>query len=243
MQNWHYLAIMRHGHSHANAAVKQKVDAHFYPVSGSDQAIELDERGELEVACAAKFLNGFAGLRISQIWTSPFKRVVQTSERLVAGLGYAPTITQDQRLAKRDYGAFWNLTYRGVEELFPEEHKKFVAQGKLLYRPPGGENYEDLFQRVDGFYDSHVAPSKDTLLVVTHLAVVLALQGKLDKVSHDEIIDRYDNSAVANGTVRLYRRAGANEPWQFFQEFVPVGGPQADPAPCCREVAEVCKTK
>jgi probable phosphoglycerate mutase len=219
---WQYLALMRHGHSYANAAIKQGADSQYYSVSGSDQDVEIDARGRVEVACAAKTLASLfpSAHPISAIWTSPFKRVMQSADTVLTALGYPLSRSADARLSKRSYGKFWNLSYKGVEEFFPEENKRFCFEGPIDYRPPEGENYPDLFDRADKFFDEHLAKSTGNVLVLTHLVVVLAFQRRIEQLPDQEVLQRYEQSAIANATVILYRRRNENQSWQFYRQFV-----------------------
>lgn len=228
---WQYLVLMRHGHSFANAAIKQGGDSHFYSITGSDDRVELDEVGKLEMACAAGVLSGLFPSQhaLANIWTSSFRRVTQSEQIISAKLGYQPRCDQDPRLAKRSYGEFWNLSYRGVEELYPEEHKRYLSEGKLQYRPPGGENYYDLFARVDQFFEQKLRSVRGNTLVLTHSVVFLALQRRLDGLSDAAVWSCYEAESVRNGSAVFYRRRERNEPWQFFAAYVPELG-QLTPA-------------
>jgi broad specificity phosphatase PhoE len=220
---WQYFVLMRHGHSYANAAVKNGSDSHYYSVSGSDETVELNDQGKREVAFAAGLLAKLfpSGNPIATIWTSSFRRVTQSADMVRKELGYPIARTMDARLDKRSYGLFWNLTYKGVEDLYPEEHKLYKAEGPLLYRPPGGENYYDLFARTDKFFSEHIQKSSKNILVLTHLAVILAFQRKTEALSDEDMYERYEESAIRNGTVFVYRRKTRSEAWQFFCQFAP----------------------
>jgi broad specificity phosphatase PhoE len=224
--NWQYLVLMRHGRTPANKAVVEETDSHFYSVSGSDETIKLDGTGELQTTWVGRLLAMLFPAphrRIHRIHASGFRRVTQSAERVSAELGYTPVISTDRRLNKRSYGEFWNISYKGVEELYPGEHELFVALGQLLYRPPGGENYLDLFARTDDFHDSElIEPSGDNTLVLTHLVVVLALMRRLDGLTDEEVVRLYDEMAMPNGYVRIYRRRrNTRDPWRFCAHFVP----------------------
>jgi len=220
---WQYLMLMRHGHSFANAAIKKGSDSHFYSISGSDDRIELDELGKLEASKMSRVLSRLfrTDKPLTKIWTSSYVRVTQTADIIVGTLKYPVERCVDRRLAKRSYGKFWNLSYRGVEELYPEENKKFIEQGRLHYRPPEGENYFDLFARADDFYDKEIAASQNNVLLVTHSVVLLALQRRLENLSDEDVLTRYEQESVRNGSTFFYRRQASTDPWQLFATFVP----------------------
>ncbi len=106
-----------------------------------------------------------------------FERVRQTASLISDCFDYEPLYTEDARVEKRSYGKFWNLTYRGVKELYPDEYSIFETLGPFKYRPPGGENYYDLFERIEEFGGERaVVSSEGNQLVVTSSAAMLAFR-------------------------------------------------------------------
>lgn len=81
-----------------------------------------------------------------------------------------------------------------------------------------------MFARVDGFFDKEVVPACGNWLVVTHMVVLLALQRKLDGMTDEEVLQRYEDEDVPNGYIRIYRRRRNDEPWQFFRDYKPEAG-------------------
>jgi len=224
--DWQYILLMRHGRTRANEVVVEETNSHFYSVSGSDQEIELDSKGELQTTWIGMLLALLfpASLRpITRICASKFRRVAQSTERVTAELGYVPAVSTDDRLSKRSYGELWNVSYKGLEELYPGEHELFIALGPLLYRPPGGENYYDLFDRTDSFYITELLEAlSDNILVLTHLVVMLALMRHLDGLTDEEVVRMYNEMALPNGCVRIYRRRrNTRGPWEFYAQFAP----------------------
>lgn len=211
-----YLVLVRHGQSQANVLTGLPSDEHYYQLSGSDRAVGLTDEGLAQSLAAGRRLAAFMGQdeRFEHLFVSPFRRTRQTADALSAELGYAPGTSEDERLCKRSYGEFWNLTYRGLQDLHPGEFARFQREGGLVYRAPGGENYLDVFARVDNFLDETVGPAKGHILVVTHSVVVLSLQRRLEGLPDQEVMNRYETVALPNGHILVYSRAGANSPWQ-----------------------------
>jgi broad specificity phosphatase PhoE len=220
MRRPQYLAVVRHEESQANVVMQIPTDELFYPVAGSDPEVGLTADG---------FLHGpTTGQRLARLFPpetpvdrlilSPFRRVRESADRIQDGLGYAPPRLEDSRLSKRSYGAFWNLTYKGLQELHPEEYQRYLQMGKFLYRAPGGgENYPDVFARVTAFVEEAVAPSCENLLVVTHSVVMLALQRQFEGLSDEEIVRMYEQVEIPNGHIMLYRRQDPSRPWERCQ--------------------------
>lgn len=218
-----FLVLVRHGQTLPNLLVAESEDELYYAASGSDRNVELTEDGAGEANQAGLHISRFfpETRPIRRILRSPFRRVEQTSDSIAAHLPYEPELVVDERLCKRDYGVLWNVTYRGLEELFPEEHARFQDHGPLAYRPPEGENYPDLFARVDELYDECIEPSDETLVVVTHLVVVLALRRRLDGLADEEVLRLYEETALPNGYVLIYERSGPGSQWTLHSAFKP----------------------
>lgn len=196
------VVLVRHEESLANASLNSTgADNHFYNVSGSDISVGLTELGLQR--------SDEIGLRLSQTFTartplavaisSDYRRTTTTRDRIVAALPYAVVTKSDSRLNKRSYGLFWNLTYKGVQDLHPAEYARYLREGPLLYRPPEGENYYDLFARCDSFAQDILDTTSGDTLVVTHLAVILALRRKLDGLDDNEVARMYEEMSIPNG--------------------------------------------
>lgn len=215
-----YLVLVRHGLSLANVHMTQPTDAHYYEVSGSDLLVALTEEGRAQSTQAGRRVarvfskrRRFKALRLS-----PFKRVVESTDLIAAELGYSVDRKEDPRLKKRSYGVFWNVSYKGVEELFPEEHERFKAEGDLLYRPPEGENYFDVFERVEDFIDEEAnAEDAGNLLVVTHSVVMLSFQRTLGGLPDDEVVRQYHDVSLPNGAILVFKREHQGDSWSNWQ--------------------------
>lgn len=212
-----FLALFRHGESWANVATQQPTDSHYYEISGSDPQVGLTPNGleqSLGTGCLlARLFPPEAP--IDSIRLSPFRRVEQSADQVDNGLGYSPPRKVDKRLSKRSYGDFWNLTYKGLEELYPGEYAAYEKVGKLLYRAPGGgENYPDVFARVAEYIAEEVDPSRENIAIGTHSVVMLAFQRNIEGLSAREVVRRYEDVALPNGQVALYVREDPSQPWQ-----------------------------
>ncbi|HEY9756831.1 MAG TPA: histidine phosphatase family protein [Oculatellaceae cyanobacterium] len=209
MANYYqYLIVLRHGQTPPNMMIETPTDAHFYPVTGADTTIGMTVFGVEQVVEAAEFIVKFLGkLRLKRIFCSQFYRTRQTALLVQKALPYHPPVREDKRIAKRGYGDFWNITYAGVKALYPEEYAKFMEVGSYMYRPPGGENYPDLKVRLESFIADEIEGSDDNICISGHAAGVLMLeQMLLGELTNYELVERYDNIAVLNATVTVYRR-------------------------------------
>ena len=206
--NNQYLIVLRHGQTLPNLLLAEAINSYFYALSGSDTTIGLTELGFVQAREAAMFIAEFLGKnRLAKIYCSQFKRTSQTADVVQAQLPNRPVVIEDVRIAKRNYGEFWNITYAGVEALFPEEYLKFAQLGGYLYRPPGGENYPDLENRLQSFMRDEIDSTDDNVCVSGHSVGALMLeQMLLGELTNYELVERYENIAVLNASVTIYTR-------------------------------------
>jgi broad specificity phosphatase PhoE len=211
-----FLLLVRHGQSQANAAIESGTDELYYDIAGSDREVALTQLGVSQALEAGHKLSRFLSNRgpITRAWLSPFRRIRETVDLIESTLGYKTPRREDERLAKRSYGLFWNLTYKGVAMLHPEEHAKFNQQGALDYRPPGGENYPDVFARIQRFIEDELGQEEGNILIGAHSVVILAFQRLLEGLPDSEVIRRYENVELENCHIHAFVRHAASERWE-----------------------------
>lgn len=217
-----YLVLGRHGESEANAGLTKSTDGLYYSNSGSDPAVPLTALGRRQGdAVATKLSTLFPSERkIVRAFHNDYTRVESFAGIITGGIGYDVERRCDSRLNKRSYGAFWNLTYKGVRELHAEEWQRFQEQGTLHYRPPGGgENYPDVFSRVDQFIEQEVMPATDNLLIVTSSVVVLSFIRNFEQLSDEEVVRQYEAQSVPNAHYFVFCRDGAGSPWRRCEKL------------------------
>ncbi len=203
-----YLIVLRHGQTLPNVLIEQPNNSYFYTLSGSDTTIGCTALGLVQVREAALFIAQFLkNIRIKKMFCSQFLRTQQTATVVQEVLPNHPPVIEDVRIAKRNYGQFWNITYAGVKALYPAEYLKFLTLGAYLYRPPNGENYPDLKNRLQSFLQDEIEPSDDHMLISGHSVGVLMLeQMLLGELTDYELVERYENIAVQNASVTIYKR-------------------------------------
>jgi broad specificity phosphatase PhoE len=205
--NKKYLVVARHGQSFANRRLKKEKNGIKYSLAGSDASIGLTARGKNQARNSGNKLQSlFSGEnRFRRMYANRFERVRQSGRLMRSRFDYSVECVEDKRLEKRSYGAFWNLTYRGVQELYPDEYAIFQALGPLRYRPPGGENYNDLFERVENFCDEEALASfEGNQLVVTSSAVMLAFRRLYAGLKDAELVEMYESMHIGNGDFDVY---------------------------------------
>jgi len=205
--NKKYLVVARHGQSFANRRLKKEKNGIKYSLAGSDASIGLTARGKNQARNSGNKLQSlfFGENRFRRMYANRFERVRQSGRLMRSRFDYSVECVEDKRLEKRSYGVFWNLTYRGVQELYPSEYAIFQALGPLRYRPPGGENYNDLFERVENFCDEEALASfEGNQLVVTSSAVMLAFRRLYAGLKDAELVEMYENMHIGNGDFDVY---------------------------------------
>ncbi len=216
--NKKYLVVVRHGESFANRRLRKDKDGIKYSLAGSDASIGLTPRGKRQARTRGKTLNSlFSGAnRFHSVTANRFERVRQTASLIAECFDYEPLYTEDARVEKRSYGKFWNLTYRGVKELYPDEYSIFETLGPFKYRPPGGENYYDLFERIEEFGDERaVVSSEGNQLVVTSSAAMLAFRRTYAGLADEKLVEMYESMAIRNGDFDVYELDETSGKWKL----------------------------
>jgi broad specificity phosphatase PhoE len=136
--------------------------------------------------------------------SSPLVRARATMDILRATLALAPTgYVLDNRLAEIAFGDWEGLTYRDILA----RDRSFVdarEHDKWLFRPPGGETYEEVTRRVGAW---HATLDRDTV-VTAHGGTARALIAFLGVAPPEEAVHHSIDQGVvyvfANGTVTRY---------------------------------------
>ncbi|XP_029012857.1 6-phosphofructo-2-kinase/fructose-2,6-bisphosphatase 2-like isoform X4 [Betta splendens] len=161
----HSIYLCRHGESQHN----------IEGLIGGDS--ELSERGK-EFAAALKGFVEEHDLSDLKVWTSQLRRTIQTAEEL--GVPYE----QWKILNEIDAGVCEEMTYKMIEEKFPEEFAMRDLD-KYHYRYPGGESYQDLVQRLEPVIME--LERQGNVLVICHQAVMRCLLAYFLDKSADEL--------------------------------------------------------
>jgi broad specificity phosphatase PhoE len=201
-------------------------DELYYSKAGSDPEICLTDVGHTQAIALAELIARLFPPEhaLTSMYGPDFCRIRQTLDHVEKKLSYRVERRLDARLAKRSYGNFWNLTHRGVQALYPEEYARYIAAGDLLYRAPGGgENYPDVFQRVEDFIASELASTTGHVFVGTHSVVALSFQHVLEDLPASEVLRQYEESSLVNTAVLVYWRdpTDTSSLWRPYNRFEP----------------------
>lgn len=164
--------------------------------------VELSDAGREESARTGRWFGELAE-KPTLIYSSPYARTAATTAIIKekAGLNGVETVF-DERLREREMGIFDRLTKRGALERYPEEFKRREEIGKFYYRPPGGESWADVAQRVRGFYRD-IAFS-ERILIVTHEVVIRVFRYVIENLTEEQILAIDKSCDVENGAITSY---------------------------------------
>jgi broad specificity phosphatase PhoE len=99
------------------------------------------------------------------------------------------------------------LTAQGITSRFPEEAERRQWLGKFYYRPPGGESWADVAQRVRGVL-TDLANTKrhERVLVTGHDVVLLLFCYVAEGLDEQEVLERARTNGLRNAAICRIRR-------------------------------------
>ncbi|MFA5904920.1 MAG: alpha-ribazole phosphatase [Desulfobacula sp.] len=126
--------------------------------------IPLDDTGLLQ---ARYWRTVFSEFPLDAVYSSYLQRCDHTARQIA---GKRPVITADA-LNEINMGQWDGKTFEEIKARYPEE---FIKRGESLsfYRPPGGESFQDLSNRVLAFFNDILVKKKERTLIVTHAGVI-----------------------------------------------------------------------
>jgi alpha-ribazole phosphatase len=132
--------------------------------------IELSATGYRQVA---RLRDRLADDGIDAVYTSDLRRALVTAE--VVSSGRKVDIVVCPELREINYGKVEGLTFEEIERLYPEVAES-ISNFSLQMKFPGGEDFEELVERVNKFLDeleNHA--SSQSILIVSHSGPVRIL--------------------------------------------------------------------
>jgi alpha-ribazole phosphatase len=128
---------------------------------------DLNQAGRLQVAHVAKEV---ANLGVQRILSSDLLRTSQTAAAIGERAGLKTELTHDLR--ELYFGQWEGLSWQEIEERFPQEAARWLAEFPL-WTAPGGEEYAAFTARVDAAITPLLLGTQDqTIAVVTHRGVM-----------------------------------------------------------------------
>lgn len=124
---------------------------------------KLSEKGKSQASNIAEYLKDE---NIDRIYTTPFSRTKET----VKELAEIKNIQIEERngLNEINFGDFESLSFKVIEEKYPEEFEKMIKEG-VKYKYPNGESLEETFIRVKNEMKKIISENENsTVLICSH---------------------------------------------------------------------------
>lgn len=204
------VILVRHGQSEGNVAAERAQAEHRdrIEVPARDPDVVLSQTGQRQADAVGRWLTALPSDEQPQvIWTSPYRRARETAERALAVAEVDLDYRVDERLRDRDMGITDQLTAQGITSRFPEEAERRQWLGKFYYRPPGGESWADVAQRVRGVL-TDLANTKrhERVLVTGHDVVLLLFCYVAEGLDEQEVLERARTNGLRNAAICRIRR-------------------------------------
>jgi probable phosphoglycerate mutase len=219
------LVLVRHGESVGNvanaAAYASRADR--LDLSVNDPSVELSDLGVTQATALGERLRELpAAQRPTVAVVSSYVRAQQTADHVLATAGLdGITRLADERLRDREQGILDRLTGRGVRAHYPEEADRRDYLGKFWYRPPGGESWADVAQRIrDVVRDLRTDYAGERVLVITHDVPIVLARYVLEGLTTDEAVAL--SRTIVNCGMTTYCRDGDAMRLVTFNDATPV---------------------
>ncbi len=120
----------------------------------------------------------------SKKYSSPQRRAVKTAEILSKATNVE--YISREGLEEINLGEWEGLSWAEVKEKYPIEYEKWYANRRYA-KPPNGESYQDMLQRVLTSIHKSVNENCDNAVIVIHSAVIMCIQCYLTNTPFDEM--------------------------------------------------------
>jgi len=158
---------------------------------------DLNELGRRQADQNGRLLRG---LGVQTLLSSPLDRARQTAE--IIGKYVDLPVQLDERIVEWDCGEWSGHLVADVMERWPEEWAALLADA-FHYRPPGGENYADLFERARPFVDEVSSLDLSSIAIVSHGMIGKVMVSLLLGLNEDETLAIYQpNDVVFRVSIR-----------------------------------------
>lgn len=233
------ILLVRHGQSAANVAAShaEASGAETIDVPARDPDVELSPTGQEQAAALGAWLRDLPrDRRPDAVWSSPYRRALDTARTAVEVAEVQLPLRVDERLRDRDLGITDTLTTAGVLARYPGEAERRRWLGKFYHRPPGGESWADVALRVRSVLaDLERQERHERVLITCHDVVVLVFRYVCEELDEAGILEIGRTDGVRNAAVtRLVRDRGG---WRLAdynvdEHLAQEGAPRTDePSP------------
>jgi probable phosphoglycerate mutase len=210
------LILIRHGQSAANVAFPRADEQDLLEsgLSGRDTDVELTGLGVEQARAVGHWLATLSSDELPEVVvTSPYLRARETWRIAAEASGRPlPAPSTDGRLVDRLTGELEMLTRAAIRQRFPDEQARFDQDGEYAYRPPGGETFSDIADRLSSFLDDlNRDHAGERVLVVAHDAVVLVMRSVIEGLDWRRVAAIVAESGqVRNASITRFRESSGH---------------------------------
>ena len=202
------LWVVRHGESAGNVArdAAEAAGAERLELTHRDVDVPLSDLGQRQAAALGRWTaRKPADEQPTVVWTSPYVRAQQTAHIAMSTAGLDVPVVVDERLREREFGVLDGLTRRGITAQYPEESQRRGQIGKFYHRPPGGESWVDVAQRLRAVLDEiRIDARGERVLLMAHQVVVLLTRYVVEGMDEKTVLGIDAEAEVANCAVTSY---------------------------------------
>jgi len=168
-----------------------------------DMDVPLTEEGESQATETGKFLAKEEVFDAT--FSSPYRRCIDTARHIMAKFDHPVRLFIDNRLRERETGWMYGMTASAIKARFPDEADRRKRDGRYWYRPPGGENFPDVEQRVHSFLDKlHRDHKGQNVLIATHGITYLIFRALFEHLGETELMQIDRENPVPNCGIQIY---------------------------------------
>ncbi|MCX6778880.1 MAG: histidine phosphatase family protein [Candidatus Magasanikbacteria bacterium] len=192
------LVLVRHAESEGNVLTVDE-RARF---NLATHAYGLTSRGQEQARLTGEYLKQRFGA-FDTYYVSYYERSRQTMRIMFP----EAHIFEDPRLAEANRGIYHVLTREEIAQHYFKELESKDREGLYHHRPPQGENWPDVEQRIHSFLGTLRRDCKDeNVLIVVHGHWALLFQRLIHHFPIDEAVRRYKQGNIfENASVTIYQ--------------------------------------
>ena len=202
------LWVVRHGESAGNVArdAAEAAGHERLDLTHRDVDVPLSELGRRQAAALGRWTaQQPQDEQPTVVWSSPYVRARQSAEIALQTAGLDLPVIVDERLREREFGVLDGLTRKGITAQYPQESERRASIGKFYHRPPGGESWVDVAQRLRAVLDEIRMDARgERVLLMAHQVVVLLVRYVVEGMDEATVLAIDREGEVANCSVTSY---------------------------------------
>jgi ribonuclease H / adenosylcobalamin/alpha-ribazole phosphatase len=208
------LWIIRHGESAGNvaSAIAEREGSERFRLDMRDADVPLSQRGEQQALALGQWFAARSDqAKPDTILVSPYVRARQTAQGFLkaGGCSYNTPILIDKRLREKECGILDGLTPDGIAAYHPDQSMQRKLLGKFYHRPPRGENWCDVIQRLRALIDRITLHHADqNIMVIAHEVIVFCMRYIIENLDEAAILAIDAQGDVANCAITEYHLIG-----------------------------------